>query len=53
MAFLVIPEIMEMINKLELYIKNAKSNIQRRYYESALASLTQLLETMRNEQNGN
>ena len=50
MAFLIIPEIKEMINKLSLYMKTAKTNIQRRYYENALKDLQKTLETLEAEQ---
>lgn len=43
MAFMIIPEIKEMINKLQLYIKSANSNVQRTYYEDALANLQKIL----------
>ncbi len=46
MAFMIIPEIKEMINKLQLYIKSAQTRVQRRYYENALKDLQQLLLTM-------
>lgn len=49
MAFLIIPEIKEMINKLSLYAKSAKNNIQRRYYESALKDLQKTLEILEEE----
>ena len=49
MAFLVIPEILEMINKLECYIRTAQSRVQKRYFEMALRDLQKLLETMREE----
>ena len=50
MAFLIIPEILEMINKLSYYLKQTESNIQRKYYQNALKDLQKLLEVMRNEQ---
>lgn len=50
MAFLIIPEIKEMINKLSLYVKTARTNIQRRYYENALKDLQKTLETLEAEQ---
>ena len=46
MAFMIIPEIKEMINKLQLYIKSAKNRVQKLYYEKALRDLQQLLLTM-------
>lgn len=46
MAFMIIPEIKEMINKLQLYIKSAKNRAQKLYYEKALRDLQQLLLTM-------
>lgn len=50
MAFMIIPEIKEMINKLQLYIKSARTSVQQRYYENALRDLQQLLQTMETEQ---
>ena len=50
MAFLIIPEILEMMNKLTCYIRKAESKIQKKYYNNALNDLQKLLETMREEQ---
>lgn len=50
MGFLIIPEILEMINKLSYYLKKTESNIQRKYYQNALKDLQKLLEVMRKEQ---
>lgn len=50
MAFLIIPEIKEMINKLSLYAKSANTKIQKRYYENALKDLQKTLETLEAEQ---
>lgn len=49
MGFLIIPEILEMINKLSYYLKKTESKIQKKYYNDALNDLQKLLETMRNE----
>ena len=49
MAFLIIPEIKEMINKLSLYAKSAKTKIQKRYYESAIKDLQKTLEILEEE----
>lgn len=50
MSFLIIPEILEMINKLECYIRTAQTRVQKKYYENALSDLQKLLETMRKEE---
>jgi hypothetical protein len=51
MAFMTLFELKEMVNKLTLYIKNAKTRIQRMYYEEALKNLIKLIETMEAEIN--
>lgn len=51
MAFMTLFELKEMVNKLSLYIKNAKTRIQCMYYEDALKNLTKLIETMEGESN--
>ena len=50
MGFLIVPEILEMINKLSYYLKKTESKIQQRYYQNALKDLQKLLEVMRKEQ---
>lgn len=52
MAFLTLFELKEMVNKLCLYIKNAKTRIQRLYYEDALKNLLKVIETMEAENAG-
>lgn len=49
MAFLIIPEILEMINKLSLYLKSAENKIQKRYYENAIKDLQKTLEILEAE----
>ena len=49
MAFLIIPEILEMINKLSLYLKSAENKIQKRYYENAIKDLKKTLELLEEE----
>lgn len=50
MGFLIVPEILEMINKLSYYLKKTESKIQQKYYQNALKDLQKLLEVMRKEQ---
>lgn len=49
MGFMTLFELKEMVNKLTLYVKSAKTRIQRMYYEDALKNLTKLIETMEAE----
>ena len=49
MAFLTLFELKEMVNKLSLYIKGAKTKIQRLYYEDAMKNLVKVIETIEAE----